>query len=334
MAQHGGTTNLERQIRSQPDELERVLTDPRVRQQVHAAAEGLHRVRRIWVVGTGTSQHAAHLGAAMLQDAGRSAHAVSSMQFVRHAPIVGPHDGVVVITHTGETAYALAARALAFQAGLQTFTICRRGLGLNDIVETVDKETSETYTVSYTAALLVLAMIAAQMGADALTGDKLALVPGSVRNAIEAPGIEGIVRPERIVTIAGAGMAAITAREGALKIREAARQLAEGHDAEYLLHGSAVPLGPQDHLLALITPDDDGFVRAVAAASAAEGIPTTTLAEPAPLPTVLAQIPLTVRLQLLALRFTIERGQDPDKVIVGHWDDTGLWSIGAPPGVA
>lgn len=330
MAQHGGTTNLEGQIRSQPDELERIIGDARVREQVHVAAEGLHRVRRIWVVGTGTSQHAAHLGASMLQDAGRSAHAVSSMQFVRNAPIVGPHDGVVVITHTGETAYALAARALAFQAGLQTFTICRRGLGLNDIVETVERETSETYTVSYTAALLVMAMIAAQMGADELTGDKLALVPGSVRNAIEAPGIDHIGRPDRILTIVGAGHGAITAREGALKVREAARQLAEGHDAEYLLHGMAVPLGRQDLVLALTTPDDDGFVRAVASAAAAEGVPATTLEEPAPLPNVLAQIPLTVRLQILALRFAIERGQDPDKVIVGRWDDPDLWSIGAP----
>jgi glucosamine--fructose-6-phosphate aminotransferase (isomerizing) len=334
MAQHGGTTNLERQIRSQPDELERMLGDPRLREQVHAAAEGLHRVRRIWVVGTGTSQHAAALGAAMLQDAGRSAHAVSSMQFVRNAPIVGPHDGVIVITHTGETAYALAARALAFQAGLQTFTICRRGLALNDIVETVEKETSETYTVSYTAALLALAMIASQMGADSVSGDKIALVPGSVRNAIEASGVDEIRRPERTMSITGAGHGAITAREGALKIREAARQMAEGNDAEYLLHGTAVPLGAQDHVLALTTPDEDGFVRAVAAAAAAEGVPATILAEPAPLPVVLAQIPLTVRLQLLALRFAIERGQDPDKVIVGRWDDTGLWSIGAPPGMA
>ena len=83
-------TNLAHQIASQPDELERLLTSGSVRQEVHAAAEALHRVRRIWMVGTGTSQHAAHLGAAMLQDAGRSAHAVSSMQFVKNAPIVGP----------------------------------------------------------------------------------------------------------------------------------------------------------------------------------------------------------------------------------------------------
>jgi glucosamine--fructose-6-phosphate aminotransferase (isomerizing) len=324
------TTQLEKQIMSQPDELERVLTDGKVKEQVHAAAEGLHRVRRIWVVGTGTSQHAAHIGAAMLQDAGRSAHSVSSMQFVHNAPIVGPHDGVIVITHTGETAYALAARALAVTAGLQTFTICRIGLGFNDVIETTDKETSETYTSSYTAALLVLGMISAQMGADNITPDKLSVVPGSVRNAIEAPGTGSIPIPERSLALVGGGLTAITALEGALKVREASRTLAQGFDAEYFLHGNAVPLTPHDHVVALTTPDPDGFVDGVAKAAEASGIGVTRVAEPSPLPVTLAQIPMTVRLQLLALRFAQAKGQNPDKVIVGAWDDTGLWSIGAP----
>ena len=67
------STYLEHQIRSQPDELFRLLTSETTREQVHAAAEGLQRSRRIWLVGTGTSHHAAILGAGMLQDAGRSA---------------------------------------------------------------------------------------------------------------------------------------------------------------------------------------------------------------------------------------------------------------------
>jgi glutamine---fructose-6-phosphate transaminase (isomerizing) len=323
-------TQLEHQIRSQPDELERVLTSGAVKAQVHAAAEALHRVRRIWVVGTGTSQHAANLGAAMLQDAGRSAHAVSSMQFVKNAPIVGPQDGVVVITHTGETAYALAARALAFSAGLQTVTICREGAPFNDSIQTVPKETSETYTVSYTTALLALGMLASEMGADSITADKLALVPGSVRNAIEASGIDAVPVPGRILTIVGAGHSSVTAREGALKVREASRTLAEGFDAEFLLHGTAVPLTAQDHLVALTTPDDDGLIDGLARAAEHEGIGVTRVAEPAPLPIALAQIPYAARLQLMALRFAEAKGQDPDKVIVGHWDDPGLWSIGSP----
>src|ERR687896_243160 len=95
------TTNLEHQIRSQPDALFHLLSSETVREQVHAAAQGLQRSRRIWLVGTGTSDHAAILGAGMLQDAGRSAVAVSSMRFVVWAPIVGPDDAIIVITHTG-----------------------------------------------------------------------------------------------------------------------------------------------------------------------------------------------------------------------------------------
>ncbi len=330
MSEAADTTELGFQIRSQPDELERMLSDARTKQQAHEAAEGLHRVRRIWVVGTGTSQHAASLGAAMLQDAGRSAHAVSSMQFVRNAPIVGPHDGVIVITHTGETSYALAARALAFTAGLQTVTICRRGLAFNDCIETVEKETSETYTVSYTTALLAMGMVAAAMGADMITNERLADVPAAVRAALASSGTDGVPTPERSFAIVGAGPSSASANEGALKLREAARILAQGFDAEYFLHGNAVPLGAQDHILALTTPDDDGFVAAVAAAAEAEGIGVTRLSEPSPLPPVLAQIPMAVRLQLLALRLAVARGQNPDKVIVGRWDDPALWSIGSP----
>jgi glucosamine--fructose-6-phosphate aminotransferase (isomerizing) len=325
-----GGTNLERQIRSQPDALEELLDSSVVKDQIRVTAEGLQRARRIWVVGTGTSQHAASLGAAMMQEAGRSAHAVSSMQFVRHAPIVGAQDAVIVITHTAETAYALAARALAFQAGLDVVMVTKKDGPFGDAIETVAKETSETYTVSYTTALLALAILAAEIGAETLAPDKLALVPGSVRNAIESSGTEEIPIPRRMITIFGAGAASVTAREGALKIRESSRFLAEGMDAEYLLHGSAVPLTPEDHLIALTTPDDDGFVEALAKAGEAEGIGVTRLAEPAPLPVLLTQIPLAVRLQLLALRIATSRGQDPDKVIVGHWDDPALWSLGKP----
>jgi glucosamine--fructose-6-phosphate aminotransferase (isomerizing) len=266
----------------------------------------------------------------MLQDAGRSAHAVSSMQFVKNAPIVNQADGVVVITHTGETSYALSARALAVLAGMQTITITREGLGMNDVIETVPKESSETYTVSYTTTLLALGMLASAMGADSLTPDALGLVPECVRDAIAASGTEEIPLPQRSVQLIGSGQGAVTAREGALKIREAARVLAEGYDVEFFLHGSAVPLGGQDHIVALTHGDDDGLVRAVATAATSEGIGVSLVDEPAPLPPLLAQIPMTVRLQLLAARFAAEREQNPDVVITGKWGDPGLWSIGAP----
>jgi glucosamine 6-phosphate synthetase-like amidotransferase/phosphosugar isomerase protein len=321
---------FEQQIVSQPQVLEHLLVDPTTKAQVHAAAEGLHRVKRIWVVGTGSSQHVAALGAAMLQDAGRSAHAVSSMQFVRNAPIVGPHDGVVIVSHSGDSAYSLAARALAFSAGLQTFTITRRGIGMNDVIETVDREPIETASVGVTSALTAFAMIAAQMGAESVTDGVVGQVPGAVAAAIGDPGLGAVPPSARSYLVAGVGPAAIAAAEGALKLREAARALAIGGDAEYLLHGGVAALDPSDHLIAVAVPDDDGFLAAFANAASSHGIGVTRVYETTPLPPVLAQIPIMVRLQLVALRVALARGADPDAGLTGGWGDPGLWSIGRP----
>jgi len=321
-------TALERQIRSQPQELERLATHP----LGHEAVERLAQCRRIWLVGTGTSLHAAELGAAMLYEAGRGAQAIPSMHFVNWAPPVDHRDGMVLISHNAgqETAYAAAAYRQAKDAGLRVLPLTRQGAGLPDALETVPKEASETYTVSYTAVLLLLARLANALGAESLSPDAIAKVPGAVADAIENPGIDRIVAPRRLLVLFGEGPASVTAREGALKLREASRFPAEGYDVEYLLHGSAVPLGSDDHLVALSPPDTDGLVRAVANAAEREGVRVTTLAETADLPPLLAQIPLTVRLQMLALRFAEARGQNPDRVITGAWGDAGLWGIGSP----
>ena len=251
------STNLEHQIRSQPDALTALLGSADVRRQVHEAAERLHRSRRLWVVGTGTSLHAAELGASLIQLSGRQAHAVPAMQFVDFAPLVGPQDGVIVITHTAETAFALSTRAQAFTAGLGPVLITKRGSGFPDAIETVEKETSDTYTVSYTTAVLALAMLAKELGAEQLDDATLGRVPAAVAAAIADPSVGAIPQPERLLVLVGAGPSAVTAREGALKVREASRFLAEGYDAEYLLHGSAVPLDARDRLVALFPPGSE-----------------------------------------------------------------------------
>lgn len=321
-------TALERQIRSQPQELERLAAQP----LSHESVERLAQCHRIWLVGTGTSFHAAELGVAMFHEAGRAAQAISSMHFMNWAPPVDHRDGVILISHNAgqETAYAAAAYSMAKDAGVRVLAITRQGGDMPDAIETVPKETSQTYTVSYTTALLVLAKMANALGAESLNPDAIARVPGAVQGAIEDSTIERMAMPRRLLVLFGEGPASITAREGALKLREGARLPAEGYDVEYLLHGSAVPLTRDDHLVALTPPDTNGLVEAVSRAAGAEGLPVTALAEPADLPPILAQIPLTVRLQLLALRFAVERGQDPDRVITGAWDDERLWQIGSP----
>ncbi|MGH7292439.1 MAG: hypothetical protein ACREJT_14570, partial [Myxococcota bacterium] len=83
------------------------------------AAARLESAERVWLVGTGTSEHAACLGAAMLGSAGFDARAASAADFVAagrlapggpagdgsipRAPRLGPDDALVVISHTTET---------------------------------------------------------------------------------------------------------------------------------------------------------------------------------------------------------------------------------------
>ncbi len=321
------TTALERQITSQAEQLEAVLGEP----LPTSAADRLRDARRIWLVGTGTSQHAAELGAVMLHQARRDARAVSSMAFANRPPFA-QGDGVILISHNAgaETSFAGASWTAATRAGLPVVPLTRRGGSLPGAIETVEKETSHTYTASYSAALVQLARLAHELGADTYTADALEQVPTAVRAAIEDPRTEAIAQPERLLVLTGEGPAAATAREGALKVREAARFPAEGYDVEYLLHGHAVPLDASDHLVTLAPPDTQGLTAGVEDAARGVGIPVTRIDEPADLPSPLEQIPLTVRLQVLALRYALERGQNPDIAIEGPWDDPSLWAIGSP----
>ena len=87
--------------------------------------------------------------------------------------------------------------------------------------------------------------------------------------------------------------------------------LAEGFDTDRLLHGGAVPYTAADGLVVLEpAADPDGLTGALANAARAEGLAVTELAAPSgDLAPLLAQIPMTVRLQLLAETFARLRRQ-------------------------
>jgi glucosamine--fructose-6-phosphate aminotransferase (isomerizing) len=314
-------TELEAEIRAQPDALRRIA-GLELREQTTRLAAGEH----VWIVGTGSSWHAAELGAAMFARAGIDARAATSNDFALRAPLRAG-DGVIVLSHTGTTAYAKASRQRALDLGAETLSITGDGVGWPEAIETGPRERAETYTRSYTAALAVLALLAGELGAEGLGPEAVVEAADAVERALQ----EELEVPDdrRLIVLAGLGPYAVTAREGALKLREAARLPAEGFDAEYLLHGNAVPLNGDDVLIA-IGSDPDGFVSRLAAAARAEGVPTVELDGPTLDDELTAQIPLTVPLQLLALRRAVARNQDPDKVIVGSWGDDELWATGAP----
>jgi glucosamine--fructose-6-phosphate aminotransferase (isomerizing) len=328
------STALLRMILSQGDALDRMagldLAEP---------AGVLAEADRIILVGTGTSQHAAELGAMMLAAAGRDARWYPAATWARwgSAPRLG--DTLLVISHTGETAYAARARADALATGVPVVSITGTGRAWPEAIETVPPDESHTYTVSYTSALAVLARLAHELGSVDGSPEQVAQAAAAVRHVCAEPGIDEVAVPARSLAILGCGPWGITAREGALKIREGARMLAEGFDTDRLLHGGAVPLTAADGLVVLEpAADPDGLTAALGAAAEAERVPVAVLAAadvlgatgPGPLPPLLAQIPMTVRLQLLAERFARLRRQNPDVAITGEWDAPELWQMGAP----
>ena len=323
-------TALLRMINSQADALERMAG-----LDLAGPAAVLAQARRVVIVGTGTSQHAAELGAMMLAQAGRDVCWYPAATWARWGPGPRAGDVVCVITHTGQTAYAARARASALAAGVPVVSITGTGRGWPEAIETVSPDESHTYTVSYTSVLAVLARLAHELGWPDGSASQLVRVTGQVRQACADPGTEAVAMPARSLAIVGCGPWGITAREGALKIREGARMLAEGFDTDRLLHGGAVPYTAADGLVVLEPgADPDGLTGAVGDAARQEGIPVALLEAPADsegdLPPILAQIPMTVRLQLLAETFARLRRQNPDAAIVGAWDGPDLWSMGSP----
>ncbi len=318
-------TALSETIAAQGDLLEPVLS-----LNLDDAAQRIERSKRIWLVGTGTSQHAAELGALMFEPGERDARWRSSLAFSASPPALGKDDAVIIISHTTETAFARRARAYAVESEAAVVSITAQGKGWPEAVETVPHERAETYTVSYLAALLVLARLSVAVGRPGFDEGQLSELPGRVRAAAQAPAVLDAA-PERLIVLAGVGPGAVTAREGALKLREGARLPAEGYEAEYLLHGCAVPLGPRDAFVA-IQPGDDpfGLLEPLGAAAASEGLHVASVREDGDLHPVLTQLPLTVRLQKLASDLADARGADPDRVILGSWADARLWQIGAP----
>jgi len=319
-------TRLTEAILSQPLKLRALL-----RRDLKPWAAKLRGCRCVWLVGTGSSQHAAELGAMALTEAGVDARWAGSYEFTRIGPRITRDDAVVVISHTARTAFAAAGRAAALSSSAAVISITGHGAGWPEALETVAAEQSQTYTVSYTAALMVLYRLAFELGAAAFSPTALESAVSAVERVIAEFDPPLTEWSGRAIVIAGNGPGAVTAREAALKLREAAHILAEGYGAEYLLHGSAVPLDACDSLLLIQRKTDpDRLLSELGAAAQREGLKVVGLDEPSIAHPVLAQLPLTVQAQLLASCLARSRDTDPDRVITGGWADESLWSIGGP----
>jgi glucosamine--fructose-6-phosphate aminotransferase (isomerizing) len=286
----------------QPAALRELLADAG---PAETAAEALAG-RRVWLVGTGTSWHAANHGAWLLRAAGVDARPGQAADVAAYGPGPAEGDGLVLLSHTGAKHHANTVLERARAAGVACVRIGARGTGAD--LETVERESSSAYTASHLGALLRLAQLARALGADL---GELEAVPEVVAAALNEPG-PGVAPPARLLELTGAGPNQWTAAEGALKVREAARVAAEGLAVEQLLHGPAVALGSDDALVCL----DGGGPLAdrledVAGLAEAGGVRVHRVTAPE-LGEPLSVFPLTVTVQRIALECAETLGTDPD----------------------
>ena len=186
-------------MQSQPAAIAEVLD--RERPGISRVVERLRECRRIWVVGIGTSWHAALIAERMLQS-GPEATACNSFEFAASPPRADLGDACIVLSHRGTKRASYEALDAANTHGLYTVSITstdpgERILAADDLIHTCGQEQSAAYTVSYTTALAAVAGIEAEMGGNA---DDLGALSGLVASGLDLePEIAALVESESSV---------------------------------------------------------------------------------------------------------------------------------------
>ena len=237
------------------------------------ATEAAQR-NRLFLVGIGTSFHAAKVGEYLFGAYGGDvdARAVDSFEFALYGPFLRPDDCVVAISHRGSKQHTADGLGRAQQAGCLTALITGEG-GASDgqadaTFHTVAQEKSAAFTVSYTAAISVLAMLAERVvvhragesnsGDDSMNGLLSEEIPAAIGAALETEETAKELAREHVghrrIWLVGGGPSVATAGEVALKIKETSYLQAEGMSTEAMLHGPFSCTEAED-LFVLIAPD-------------------------------------------------------------------------------
>ena len=314
---------------------------------VQQAAANVAGKRRLHVVGIGTSWHAALVAEHWFRRfcAGTmEVQAWHSFEFCAYPPKLSDADAVIVISHRGTKTYSFQALEMAKAAGSYTVSITSnnpgpRILAADAVFNTVDQERSAAFTVSYTSALTVLALLAASVGAlmdnnneASLLRSQLEDVPRQIAQVLSQEGMvqqaAGRFESRNRFICAGWGPNSANAYEVALKIKETSTCDSEGLQIEQLLHGPFCSVD-QQCLVMLIAPPGPGYERAMNVARAClevdapvwallqegdellSGLAAESLFMPQ-LPEFWSPLVYVLPLQLFTYYLTLARGAHPD----------------------
>jgi glucosamine--fructose-6-phosphate aminotransferase (isomerizing) len=315
---------------------------------LNLTSEQLRDVRRIIILGCGTSWHAGLIGEYMLEEFARIPVEVEyASEFRYRNPIIDEGTLVLVISQSGETIDTLAAMREARRRGAKALgivnvvgsTIARESDG--GVYIHAGPEIGVASTKAFTSQVTVLALLTLLLGRHrGLSRDygieiarELAALPGKIEHALEArESVRRIAelygRHDNFIYL-GRGFHFPVALEGALKLKEISYIHAEGYPAAEMKHGPIALIDENMPVVFICTRDSayekvmsnmmevrarKGRIIAVATEGDMEvqGRADHVLYVPATIP-MLQPILSVVPLQLLAYDIAVARGCDVDQ---------------------
>ncbi len=309
----------------------------------------LRRVRRVLLVGMGTSLHAAMVGRHYMERiVGIPAEVENASELRYRQPLIGPETLLVSVSQSGETVDTLAAMEEARSKGCPQVTVCNvvgsqaARLADGTLYTRCGLEIGVCSTKTFTAAITALYLLACYLGQERGAIDRERM-GGLLEPLARLPYLAGEVvkrsaEYERLAheffrsnnfLYLGRGIQYPVAMEGALKLKEVSYIHAEGYPAGEMKHGPIALIDRDMPVFALAPRDElyDKLLSNMEQVKAREGtlIAVGTegdagLAEKADhvllvphVSPLLAPVLTSIPLQLFAYHVAVRRGCDVDQ---------------------
>ena len=306
------------------------------------------QIGRVLVVGCGTSMHAGMVGEYAFEEmAGIPAEVEQAAEFRYRNPIVMPHDLVVAISQSGETADTLAAVREAKNKGAVIAGLCNvvgstiaretgRGVYLHAGPE-IGVASTKAFTCQVTVLLMMALKIARTRRMPRHDGEELSRwierIPDLVEKVLEQnDSIKKVAQKyadKEDSFFIGRGYLFPVALEGALKLKEISYIHAEGYHAAELKHGPIALLEKNTPVIALLNnvpgkektlgnaeeckAREAPVIAVVSEGDEAVGEGFDDLIVVPDCPPCIAPVPTVVALQLLAYHIAAARGCEIDQ---------------------
>ena len=220
-------------------------------------AERLKEIKRLILIGCGTSWHAGLVAEYLFEDLARVPVEVEyASEFRYRNPVLYADDLVIAISQSGETADSLAAMDLAKRKGASVFGVCNVvGSSIPRLSDAgaythAGPEIGVASTKAFTAQVTVLALMAVGMAKLRGTMNMLAIksffeeleaIPEKIEKALllndQMIALAEQYKDAKNFLYLGRGYNFPVALEGALKLKEISYIHAEGYPAAEMKHG-------------------------------------------------------------------------------------------------